>query len=272
MAAPTPVFESGEITVHLFRGAGARPRSLIWLIPLFMGLAACAPPPDTFPAQSTDPHQQELHQLYVDAYQNGDPQAMRKLAYIFSTGQDGLYNPAGARDLYSRLMSQGDRDAVLRLADSYLWSAPKNYQKALALYQKAAADGNTDANIGLWYMYLHGLGVQRDDAKVQDYFQKGAATKEGALREFMMQMREAVYTQGHYPYFPAWDFSTGGALVGFDYTGNGKATNVEIDRSSGNMDLDKEAIQMVQDADLPPIPDALGGIHHFRIVVNFGRS
>ena len=49
---------------------------------------------------------------------------------------------------------------------------PKDYGKAHKWFEKAAADGNTDAMIKLGRLYEQGLGVAQDYNEVLKWFQK----------------------------------------------------------------------------------------------------
>ena len=52
---------------------------------------------------------------------------------------------------------------------------PRDAAKAIEWYQKAAAQGDTDAQYTLGLMYSNGDGVPRNDAKGMEWFQKSAA-------------------------------------------------------------------------------------------------
>jgi len=51
---------------------------------------------------------------------------------------------------------------------------PKNYPRALKLYQRAAAKDDPHAEVRLGEMYMQGLGVKADPAKAREYLSKAA--------------------------------------------------------------------------------------------------
>lgn len=52
---------------------------------------------------------------------------------------------------------------------------PHDHAKACWWYEKAAAQGNVDAQVNLGVMYAQGKGVQQDYAKAREWFEKAAA-------------------------------------------------------------------------------------------------
>src|SRR6266853_3466135 len=54
------------------------------------------------------------------------------------------------------------------------WGQPKNYAEALSWFYKAAAQGNSDAENQLGWMYQFGQGVQPDDAKAVTWYRMSA--------------------------------------------------------------------------------------------------
>ena len=52
---------------------------------------------------------------------------------------------------------------------------PKDPAKAVELFQKAAEQGNVDAQNNLGVMYYAGEGVPRDETKAKEWFKKAAA-------------------------------------------------------------------------------------------------
>jgi hypothetical protein len=66
----------------------------------------------------------------------------------------------------------------------------RNYAQALALYQKAAAQGNAEAEERIGELYWYGLGVSHDNAQATAWFQKAAALG-NALAEFQLGLMNA---------------------------------------------------------------------------------
>jgi TPR repeat protein len=48
----------------------------------------------------------------------------------------------------------------------------RDYSAAMVWYQRAAAAGNPRAMHGVGAMYLHGWGVEKDEAKAEEWFKK----------------------------------------------------------------------------------------------------
>ena len=51
----------------------------------------------------------------------------------------------------------------------------KDNAEAARWFQKAAAQGNSVAEVNLGWMYQHGLGVQEDKAQAAGWYEKAAA-------------------------------------------------------------------------------------------------
>jgi uncharacterized protein len=54
------------------------------------------------------------------------------------------------------------------------WGVTQDYSKARKWFEKAAAEGNTDAMIHLGRLYEQGVGVARDYGKALKWFRKAA--------------------------------------------------------------------------------------------------
>jgi len=89
------------------------------------------------------------------------------------------------------------------------------------------------------------------------------------LETYEREMLQAIDSEKRYPY-GALDLKTQGVVtIGFDYTVDGKADNLEIVKSSGDANLDHAALMAVYFAKLPPEPPALKGVTRFVVDVNF---
>ena len=75
-----------------------------------------------------------------------------------------------AFSLLRKAADQNHPGAQARLAD--LLRAAEFYQEALALYRKAAEQGDAAGEFGLGRMYADGLGVPRDPAVALDWYRK----------------------------------------------------------------------------------------------------
>ena len=84
-----------------------------------------------------------------------------------------------AAELYQKAADQGNADAQVNLGWLYQMGegVPKDLRKAAELYQKAADQGNARAQFNLGWLYENGWGVPKDLEK-QHSFIKKRPTKE----------------------------------------------------------------------------------------------
>ena len=57
----------------------------------------------------------------------------------------------------------------------YGQGVPQDYAKAREWYEKAAANGSTDAMFSLGVLYANGQGVAQDYAKAREWYEKAVA-------------------------------------------------------------------------------------------------
>jgi TPR repeat protein len=78
-------------------------------------------------------------------------------------------------DLYARARAQGNTEAMVSLAELYEigWCLPRSDRDAATLYLEASEAGEEDVWPILGYLYLNGIGVQRDPERARYWF-KGA--------------------------------------------------------------------------------------------------
>ena len=76
-------------------------------------------------------------------------------------------------------VDKGDPEAELELGRAYHLGrgVPKDFAKALDLYQKSAAQGNAKAMFNIGYLYSHAQGVKVDNQAALDWFRKAADKK-----------------------------------------------------------------------------------------------
>ncbi|NJM54915.1 MAG: energy transducer TonB [Verrucomicrobiae bacterium] len=68
-------------------------------------------------------------------------------------------------------------------------------------------------------------------------------------------------------------FKTFGTVtLEFELDRTGKLMSRQIIRSSGDASLDKQALDMIDRAVFPPLPDALGGREMFTVPLEFKRA
>lgn len=166
-----------------------------------------------------------------------------------------------AWDLFREVSGSASVAGELRLADLSRWNQD-SYRSAFYWCKRAAALGSGLAAADLWYMYATGHGSVQDREQAASFRDTAMLSAEGERQVFVLQMKLAIDRERHY-------VGSGTALVEFEHTDGGKATDVKLYGGSGDADLDAAALQAVQDADLPPVPDGFTQ-HHFVMSVSFG--
>ena len=73
------------------------------------------------------------------------------------------------------------------------WGVPQNYAWAVKWYQKAAEQGQVNAQYNLGFMYNNGVGMPQDYAKAKKWYRKAAEQGE-AISQFNLGF---MYHQGH---------------------------------------------------------------------------
>lgn len=106
------------------------------------------------------------------------------IAAMYETGKLGEAYAQKAQTIYAEVFPQiealankGIHTAERYLAQYYEYGdggAEKNYDKALELFEKAAAGGNAPAMVNIGVMYGKGVGVEQDYAKALEWFEKAA--------------------------------------------------------------------------------------------------
>ena len=100
------------------------------------------------------------------------------LLFAFSNAQAAEYDAAVVKGWKARA-ERGDASAQCLLAMCYDLSncegIPHDYVKARKWYEKAAAQGDADAQFNLGVMYRQGKGVRQDYVKARKWYEKAAA-------------------------------------------------------------------------------------------------
>lgn len=114
---------------------------------------------------------------FLGAVTDGDADARFFLAKLYLFGGFGEYKvPVNARLGFRYLKLAADQshiDAMRVLAEIYregLYGLPKNYKKAIALYETLSNAGYEDAAIELGTFYYFGLGVKKDGEKAFEIY------------------------------------------------------------------------------------------------------
>ncbi len=90
--------------------------------------------------------------------------------------------------------NQENPEALVALAVRYEHAEglPRNYSRAIALYCKAARQGDANAQFKLGWMYANGRGVPRDDALALGLFDLAAKQGHSFAQQMMGNMGEAI--------------------------------------------------------------------------------
>ncbi len=77
---------------------------------------------------------------------------------------------------YQRAAEQGDVEAMAKMADYYFVGdeVPQSYEEAAKWYRKAAEQGNAGAQYHLGWMYMKGRGVNQDFVESSGWYRKAA--------------------------------------------------------------------------------------------------
>lgn len=120
------------------------------------------------------------------AYQ-GNADAQSSLGFMYQHGYGVANDSQKAFYWYQKAADQGDANAQNALAN--VFNKAGNYKNAFYWYQKSAYQGNSDAQSSLGNMYLHGMGITKDESKAVYWYQKAADHEFGA--------QEDQYTLGY---------------------------------------------------------------------------
>ena len=97
---------------------------------------------------------------------------------LIAKGQNYMYlrNHIKAVECYQKAAEQGDGEAQFYLGECYYdgIGVPKNYTEAAKLFQKAAEQGYAEAQNNLGECYYKGNGVTKDYTEAVKWFQKAA--------------------------------------------------------------------------------------------------
>ncbi|MHB1358118.1 MAG: trypsin-like peptidase domain-containing protein [Rhodocyclaceae bacterium] len=128
-------------------------------------------------ATESDPQQARQSKLsdLLKKAEAGDVLAMVEVGMAYKKG-DGLPQDVGkAVEWFEKAAAQGNTDAQYRLGELYYLGEKPDFSKALEWLQLAAEKGNAWAQNLLAVMFYKGEGVSRDLAKAVDLVQKAAA-------------------------------------------------------------------------------------------------
>ena len=193
--------------------------------------------------------------------------AKPKSGEVYAVGDESPGDIYRSWYLFNRLAGSASVEGELKLAD-LSQRRHDEYRSAYYWYRRAAAQGDGIAAANLWYMYETRSGSA--DSEAAGYYELAQDSDAGQRQLYALKTKMAIDSRREYPSAAAGEQGT--AIVEFDRSDDGKATDVKVYRSSGNPELDSAAIAAVQNADLPAIPAALDGLRHFIISVRFSPN
>lgn len=119
----------------------------------------------------------ELGVFYTDSeemqrYRN-NPNSM---GYMYAHGRGVKRDYKKAMEWYQKAANQGDADAQNSMGDLYYWGRGvlRDYKEAMKWYRKAAEQGNTDAQYKIGNLYCFGQGVMTDYQEAMKWYRKAA--------------------------------------------------------------------------------------------------
>ena len=117
-------------------------------------------------------NKEEAINIWKRGIELNDPKCMLMCAYDYLNGEISEKNVSYGLELLEKSSQLGDYTAKKELGVTYLfgnYGADIDYEKAFN-YLTASSEGSSDADALLGYMYLNGLGVQKDLNKAMDKF------------------------------------------------------------------------------------------------------
>lgn len=126
----------------------------------------------------------EARRLYRLAADQGNSWGLQRVGNMYLHGTDGISRDVKkAGELFRQAAETQDADAQAQYAD-YLTYHMKDPVQARGYYEKAVAQGDLGALVGLAYLYLDGLGVVPDRARGIELLQSAARQgNQQALKE-----------------------------------------------------------------------------------------
>ena len=108
-----------------------------------------------------------------DFFSVSDPAAQNGIALTYYVKHDYIK----AAEWFEKAAAQGNADAQTFMGNLYRdgLGVEQDYIKAKEWHEKASAQGHADAQFNLGYLYQEGLGVGQDYEKAREWYEKAAA-------------------------------------------------------------------------------------------------
>ncbi len=128
----------------------------------------------------------QADQKLITQAENGNTQAMVKLAWCYEKGAGVPQDSSTALQWYQRAAEKGSGDAWTHISNYYLHGTlmPKDTSQFLEINREWAQKGNGNAMTKLAIAYLSGIGIQCDTTKAFEWLKK--AEKKGSPEAFLI--------------------------------------------------------------------------------------
>ena len=120
---------------------------------------------------------QDSIQWYQKAAEQGNTEALLRLAYLYYSGQGVTKDYTQAFQWWQKAATQGNADAQHNLGIMYAegLGVAQDYTQAFQWFQKSAEQNNDGGQLGLGVMYENGQGVTKDINQAVEWYKKAAA-------------------------------------------------------------------------------------------------
>ena len=143
----------------------------------FSLLTACSPDADqkSFQTNTANVYISEFRKTEILA-NKGDTTAQYETGRAYAKGDGVPKNDEKAVDWFLKAAAQGDQASQYNLGILYSngRGVPKDYDQAFYWYEKAAAQGNKLAQYNLGHHYFSGTYIEKDLSKAMEMFRKSA--------------------------------------------------------------------------------------------------
>jgi hypothetical protein len=197
---------------------------------------------------------------YQTAAAHGEPLGKLRLAQQYQYGDGAEQDPLKAMAMFRDLAAQGYLPAATSIGELYTTGAgvPVDHAQALDWYSKGAGAGDWWAEAHLALAHQLGIGVKKDPAAAHSWSLKAANHVVDCWPTFGELVPLIIH--GYLQLPDSVDVSTAGWLtITYTYQ-DGRAVDVRLTKSSGNLDVDAAWLAATRQAQLPPWPAAFAAV------------
>lgn len=144
---------------------------------------------------------EKIFELYARSAELGNAIAQYNLAMMYSNGESVYVDYQQAVYWFNKSSGQGFPPAQYRLGEMYYFEKgglPKDLNKAIVLFRKAADQDDTDAQMNLAMLYGTGEGLQADSGQalywIEQAYQGGHASA-SAYKEMIKASADGLFTE-----------------------------------------------------------------------------